>query len=366
MNISDKLYILAAVKLAEHGRMTCAPNPTVGCIIVRDGEVIGRGYHKYAGQGHAEVNAIADARGDVAGSTVYVSLEPCSFTGQTPACAQTLIDAGVSRVVAGTKDPNPRVAGSGMAKLSAAGITTELLDLKEARDCISGFRKRITTNRPFVRLKTASSLDGAIALADGESQWITGDQARSDAQYWRARSDAIVTGVGTVIADNPQLNVRNSEYSHCLQPLRVVLDSNARIPVACRLLNDGQPVLLVNNSESEFHQKFSGVVGYLRLQGGPSDLEGVLENLGNRGCNEVLVEAGPAVSGSFLKANLWDEWICYIAPRALGQNTRQLAEFSIKKLIDSVDAKVVDHARIGDDVRLILRPNQQVSQGLRD
>lgn len=356
MKASDRLFIQAAVLLAEHGRLTCAPNPTVGCIIVRNGQAIGRGYHEYAGQGHAEVNAIADAGGDVTGSTVYVSLEPCSFIGKTPACAQTLIDAGVTRVVIGALDPNPRVAGNGIAMLKAANIEVELLDLVQARNCIAGFTKRITTNRPFVRLKSASSLDGAIALADGTSQWITGSEARADVQYWRARSDAIITGVGTVDDDDPRLNVRDERYAHCHQPLRVVLDANARTPSSSHLMCDGQPTLLVHAHATQVPEQDPDGVERLFLKNGPTDLQGLLGTLGNRGCNEVLVEAGPGVLGSFLKTNLWDEWICYLAPKALGGNTRQLADFNIEKLADSIDAKVVDQARIGDDVRLTLCP----------
>ena len=356
MKSSDRLFIQATVQLAEGGRFTCAPNPTVGCIITRNGQVIGRGYHQFAGQGHAEVNAIANAGGDVAGATVYVSLEPCSFFGQTPACAQTLIDAGVARVVIGTLDPNPRVAGKGIAMLEAANIKVALLDLAEARACIAGFAQRITNNRPLVRLKTASSIDGAIALANGESQWITGPSARADVQYWRARSDAVITGVGTVIADNPALNVRDEKYAHCCQPLRVVLDSAARTPLSSKLMCDGHPTLLVHNDTVEVSVEDSESVGRLCPKGGPNNLLALLDELGNRGCNEVLVEAGPGVVGSFLQANLWDEWICYLAPKALGHNVRQLADFNIEKLADSIDAKVVDQARIGDDVRLTLRP----------
>ena len=359
MKSSDRLFIQATVELAETGRFTCAPNPTVGCIITRNGQVIGRGYHLYAGQGHAEVNAIADAGGDVRGATVYVSLEPCSFFGQTPACAQTLIDAGVAKVVIGALDPNPRVAGKGIAMLETAHIKVELLDLAEARRCIEGFAKRITTNRPFVRLKTASSIDGAIALANGESQWITGPQARMDVQYWRARSDAVITGVGTVLADNPALNVRDAKYLDCHQPLRVVLDSAARTPSSSKLLCDGHPTLLIHNDTAEVSVEDPESVARLYPKGGPNNLLALLGELGNRGCNEVLVEAGPGVLGSFLQANLWDEWICYLAPKALGLNTRQLANFNIEKLADSIDAKVVDQARIGDDVRLTLRPTNK-------
>jgi diaminohydroxyphosphoribosylaminopyrimidine deaminase/5-amino-6-(5-phosphoribosylamino)uracil reductase len=248
------------------------------------------------------------------------------------------------------------VAGKGIAMLKAGNIKVELLDSDEARDSIAGFAKRITTNRPLVRLKTASSIDGAVALANGESQWITGPSARTDVQYWRARSDAVITGIGTVLADDPQLNVRDARYAHCYQPLRVVLDSTARTPFSSKLLCDGQPTLLIHNDDAEVVGKDQNNASRLYLKDGPSDLASLLDELGNRGCNEVLVEAGPGVLGSFLQADLWDEWICYLAPKALGRNARQLADFNIEKLADSIDAKVVDQARIGEDVRLTLRP----------
>ncbi|MGK0260977.1 MAG: diaminohydroxyphosphoribosylaminopyrimidine deaminase, partial [Candidatus Azotimanducaceae bacterium] len=199
LHASDLLLLKAATELAEQGRFTCAPNPTVGCIIVRQGELIGRGYHAVRGQGHAEVQAIKDAGGDVSGATVYVSLEPCAFEGRTPACAQTLIEAKVARVVIALTDPHPRVAGLGAKMLVEAGIEVEQVELPEAQAAIRGYASRIVRQRPWVTVKTASSLDGSVALANGESQWITGPQARADVQRLRARSDAIVTGVGTVI-----------------------------------------------------------------------------------------------------------------------------------------------------------------------
>ena len=199
VSTSDQLFLQAAIQLAERGRFTCAPNPTVGCVIARDGAIIGRGYHARTGEGHAEVNAIADAAQDLAGTTVYVSLEPCAFEGRTPACAKTLVTAGVARVVIAAEDPHPQVAGAGIGILRAAGIEVALMVQPEALALIEGYVSRVTRGLPWVRVKSASSLDGAISLGSGESQWITSPQARADVQYWRARSDAIITGVGTVL-----------------------------------------------------------------------------------------------------------------------------------------------------------------------
>jgi diaminohydroxyphosphoribosylaminopyrimidine deaminase/5-amino-6-(5-phosphoribosylamino)uracil reductase len=359
---SDRVFLDAAVELAEGGRFTCAPNPTVGCIIVRDAEIIGRGFHVMAGSGHAEVNAIADAGGDVRGSTVYVSLEPCAFEGRTPACAQTLIDAEVARVVIAAEDPHPRVSGAGINMLRSAGIEVNLLTQPEALACIAGYSCRVSDNRPFVRIKTASSVDGGTALASGESQWITGEAARADVQYWRARSDAIITGVGTVLADDPRLTVRpdvhGGAYADCLQPLRVILDSKLRTPSTATLLNDGGATLLVHNGDVEpptYLRELPGVT-LLGLDNGPQDLSAVLIHLSEAGCNEVLVEAGAQVCGSFAAAGLWDEWLCYVAPKWLGSGHRGLAEFTVPQLADAPTGEILQITEIGDDMRLRMVP----------
>ncbi len=359
---SDILFVKAALELAALGRNSCAPNPPVGCIIVRDGQVIGRGYHKVAGQGHAEVNAIADAGGDIAGATVFVSLEPCAFVGRTPACAQTLIDARAKRVVIGVEDPHPQVAGNGCQMLQDAGIEVSVLDLPEAGQMIAGFVSRILKKRPRVVLKSASSLDGAVALASGESQWITGQSARQVVQELRAQSDAVITGAGTVMADDPQLNVRDPALlqRHLAQPLRVVLDSTLRASPDSQIFSDGTLVVHGLDVGARYPSPTRGELEYMALANGPRDLAGLLEALAERGCNDVLVEAGPKVLGSFLQSGgkdpLWDEWVCFIAPKALGRDSLSVADFALAELAQAHAATIVDHTLIGDDLQLRLIP----------
>ena len=359
---SDVLFVKTSLELAALGRNSCAPNPPVGCIIVRDGRVIGRGYHRFAGQGHAEVNAIADAGGDIAGATVFVSLEPCAFVGRTPACAQTLIDAGAKRVVIGTEDPHPQVAGKGCQMLRDAGVNVRVLGLPEAEQMIAGFSSRILKGRPRVVLKSASSLDGAVALASGESQWITGPQARQVVQELRAQSDAVITGAGTVTADDPQLNVRDSRLlqGHLAQPLRVVLDSTLRASPDSQIFSDGTLVVHGLDAAARYSSPTRGDVEYMSLASGPRDLAGLLERLAERGCNDVLVEAGPKVLGSFLQsggeAPLWDEWVCFIAPKTLGRDSMSLADIALAELAQAHAAKITDYTLIGDDLQLRLVP----------
>ena len=353
MNDSDILLLRYAVDLAERGRFTCAPNPTVGCVVVKDGRVLGRGWHKKAGEGHAEVEAIKDAGGDVQGSTVYVSLEPCAFEGRTPACAQTLVKAGVRKVVMAALDPHPKVSGKGVEILQAAGIDTQVYELPEATAAIRGFRSIQERGRPWVRIKTASSLDGATALANGESKWITGPSARQDVQYWRARSDAIVTGVGTVLADDPALTVRSYEAK---PPLRVILDSALSISNDAQVMRDGGGTLVVHCSDEPPRAGAKGVE-YLNLD--PKNLDALLVELGQRGCNEVLVEAGAKVVGSFVKAGLWDEWIAYVAPKIMGDSSAHVVEAAYESMTQVPEAEVVNTKMFGNDVRLTLRNSRQ-------
>lgn len=359
MKASDRVFLALAVELAEGGRMTCAPNPTVGCVIFHGGKVIGRGFHQRTGEAHAEVNAITDAGGSVAGATVYVSLEPCAFVSRTPACAQTLIDARVARVVIAALDPHPKVAGLGVDMLQQAGIEVCLIELAEAQQCIAGYVSRVSHDKPFVRLKTATSMDGATALASGESQWITGVAARADAQYWRGRADAIITGVGTVLADDPQLNVRAPEFAACTQPLRVVLDAHLRTPAHANVVVDDAATVLVHEPNANIPEYLSSrnAVRLLSLPAGPRDLPAVLTYLAAQGCNEVLVEAGAEVCGSFVDAQLWDEWLCYLAPKWLGAEAQGAAQFRLGELAAAPVGKIVDVAHVGDDLRVRLTPS---------
>jgi diaminohydroxyphosphoribosylaminopyrimidine deaminase/5-amino-6-(5-phosphoribosylamino)uracil reductase len=353
---ADLLFLRAAVEVAEQGLFSCTPNPRVGCLIVRDSVVLGRGAHLRAGEGHAEVNALADAGGDVSGATVYVSLEPCSFTGRTPPCTRALISANVRRVVAGMHDPDPRVSGSGLAQLDEAGIRAELMQLPEAEALNAGYVKRLRDGRPFVRLKIAQSLDGRTAMASGESRWITGPAARADVQYWRARSCAVLTGSGTVLTDDPELTVRDPRYAvqgGIRQPLRVVADTGLRIPADAALLRAAGPLLLVHGAHAT---PALAAIEHLACGEDEIDLVALLEALAARGCNEVLVEAGPRLTGAFLARGLWDEIVLYMAPKLLGSDARPMARLPLAALDQAVDASIRECVRVGDDLRLRLVP----------
>jgi diaminohydroxyphosphoribosylaminopyrimidine deaminase / 5-amino-6-(5-phosphoribosylamino)uracil reductase len=351
---SDVMFLRAAIDLAERGMFTCTPNPRVGCLVVRDGRVLGRGAHLWTGQGHAEVNAIADAGGNVAGATVYVSLEPCSHHGRTPPCTDALIAANVRRVVVAMRDPNPEVAGQGFAKLRAAGIVTELRELPEALEINAGYRRRMRQGRPFVRIKIGASLDGRTAMASGESRWITGPEARADVQYWRARSCAIVTGSGTVLTDDPHLSVRDARYAVdgiTRQPLRVVVDTGLRVPADAALLSTEGPVLFAHGRHAEPQLD---AIEHLACGEDSVDLAALLDALAARGCNEVLVEAGPRLVGSLLAQDLWDELLLYIAPKLLGSDARPLARLPLTALADAPAATIRDTVSVGGDLRLRL------------
>lgn len=354
---SDLKFLDAAVELAAHGLNSTTPNPRVGCLIVRDGEVLGRGWHVRAGEGHAEVNALADAdSADVTGATVYVSLEPCAFEGRTPPCSQALVRARVSRVVAGMTDPHPQVAGRGFAELKNAGIAVDVVELPAARALNAGYVSRITRNRPFLRLKVAVSVDGRTAMASGESQWITGPAARADAQGWRARSCAIVTGSGTVLADDPQLTVRDPRYAvdgRIRQPLRVILDSQLKVPETARVLAPPGEALLVHGADA---RPRVGGVEHLACGDGRIDLARLVEHLAERKCNEVLVEAGPRLLGAFLAAGLWDELLVYQAGKLLGSSGLPLAELPIARMADAVGATIIDCKPFDNDLRIRLQP----------
>tara|TARA_A100000164_G_scaffold323715_1_gene307712 strand:+ start:851 stop:1933 length:1083 start_codon:yes stop_codon:yes gene_type:complete len=356
---SDRLFLSAAIELAKKGLMTVAPNPPVGCLILKNGCIIGRGFHQKAGEGHAEINALSSAKESPEGATVYVSLEPCAHQGKTPPCVEALIQAKVRRVIIGHLDPNPLVSGKGVILLRDAGIEVEAENMPEALKLIESFQTRMTQKRPFVRIKTASSIDGAISMASGESKWITGEEARADVQYWRARSDAIVSGVGSVLHDNPRFTLRTAEFKSVRQPIRVILDSRFRTPRDANVLTDGAPTLVVSNSGIECFgslspselEKADGVI-----PNGPRDLENLLKLLALLDCNDVLVEAGAKVVSSFLKRDLWDEWVSYVAPILLGKESRRLTDLDIVSIHDGLPAQVTERKMFGSDLRLLLRP----------
>lgn len=358
--MNDADWMRRALALAEGGRDTAAPNPLVGCVLVRNGVVVGEGYHRRAGEGHAEVNALLEAGPRAGGATAYVTLEPCAHHGRTPPCAKALIAAGVGRVVAAMQDPNPLVAGRGLARLREAGIAVECgLLAQQAAALNPGFIKRMQTGRPYVRVKMAQSLDGRSALANGASRWITGPAARADVQLWRARSQAIVTGIGTVLADDPQLTVRLPQVAS--QPLRVVLDSGLKLPPTARLLGEPGNTLVATRSEDAGRVAALVAAGAqivtLPMAGSGIDLAALLDELGRRHCNEVLVEAGPRLAGAFLAAGLADELIVYIAPHLMGHHARPAFELPPVLRMDArLDLEPLDVLSFGPDLRLRLRP----------
>ena len=356
----DRLFLEAAVELAENGRLTCSPNPPVGCLICKDGRVVGRGYHEGSGLPHAEVNAINSIRGgedQLRGATFYVSLEPCAFEGKTPSCAKTLAKLPISRVVIGAIDPHPKVSGEGIKILRAAGIQVDLIEIDAAVRAIDGFRKRVTCERPLVRLKTASSLDGALSLSDGSSHWITSEASRRDVQYWRARSDAIITGIGTVESDNPRLNVREGEFKKASQPIKVVFDSAARIPLKSEILKSGALTIVAHSKSKEVHRSLSDMtnVQCVGFDGERPSIKDVMSFLGQLDCNEVLVEGGHRLIGAFLRSGVWDEWLAYYAPKILGKNSNSLADIVVSEIADSDVGRIEEVTEFGPDVRLTIR-----------
>ena len=353
---ADHQHMARALQLAARGLYTTHPNPRVGCVIVNNGAVVGEGWHERAGTPHAEIHAL-QAAGDAArGATVYVTLEPCSHHGRTPPCAEALIEAGVARVVAAMTDPNPLVAGGGIAMLTLAGIAAEVgLMETEARALNPGFVSRMTRGRPWLRLKTASTLDGKTALANGASQWITGAAARADVQTLRARACAILTGSGTVLADNPRMTARDVDIGR--QPLRVIVDSGLRTPASAAIL----PALVACHHADPHKRAALEQAGaeVIEVPGtdGRVDLAALLELLAQRAVNELHVEAGAALNGALLQAGLVDEWIAYVAPMAVGDDARGLfATSPLATLADAARFKLADVRQLGGDLRLTLLP----------
>ena len=352
----DHHHMVRALELARCGLNSTPPNPSVGCVLVRWGQVVGEGYHQRAGGPHAEVMALQEAGGAARGATAYVTLEPCSHHGRTPPCAEALIAAGVSRVVAAMADPNPLVAGSGLALLRAAGIDTAsgLLE-NDACELNVGFVARMTRGRPWLRLKAAASLDGRTALNNGVSQWITGAEARRDGHAWRARACAILTGIGTVRDDDPQLTVRAVETTR--QPLRVVVDSQLETPLSAKILRGG-PVLVAAAVDDEKKANLLRAAGaevlVLPNAAGKVDLKGLLEDLARRGINEVHAEAGCKLNGSLLREGLVDELLLYLAPCLLGEDASGLFNLPALTSLDGRrQLQIRDLRRVGADIRLI-------------
>jgi diaminohydroxyphosphoribosylaminopyrimidine deaminase/5-amino-6-(5-phosphoribosylamino)uracil reductase len=354
----DYASMARALRLAEHGLFTTTPNPRVGCVIVRDGAVVGEGWHEKAGGPHAEVMALHEAGARARDATAYVSLEPCNHHGRTPPCSEALIGAGVGRVVAAMVDPNPLTSGKGLARLKQAGIEVETGVLEDAaRELNIGFIARMTRGRPWVRMKMAASLDGRIALADGRSQWITGEAARRDGHRWRARACAIVTGVSTVRHDDPQLTVRDVATSR--QPRRVVVDSKLRVAPEARVFSGGGTLVAcaVNDEAKIARLEAAGAeVIVMPDANGRVDLEALLRELARRGMNEIHVEAGRRLSGALLAAGLVDELLFYLAPALLGDNARGMFDLpGLADLADKTELVLRDVRTVGEDLRLLAR-----------
>ncbi len=349
---ADHEFMARALQLAARGLNTTTPNPRVGCVLVRNGAVVGEGWHERAGEAHAEVHALRIAGDAARGATAYVTLEPCSHHGRTPPCADALIDAGVGRVVAALRDPNPLVAGEGLARLELAGIevASGLLE-NEARELNIGFVSRMTRGRPWLRLKVAASIDGKTALNNGQSQWITGPEARRDAHAWRARSCAILTGIGTIRDDDPSLTVRDVPCER--QPLRVVVDSRLETPPSAKVLTGGNVLVFAAMAGT-----LPGAeVVALPNADGKVDLAAMLAELGRRGLNEVLTEAGTKLNGSLLKEALVDELLIYQAPLLLGDAARGMFGLpELTALAGATRLEVMDRRVVGADFRIRARP----------
>lgn len=383
----DVTWMSLALQLAERGLFTADPNPRVGCVLVKSGRLIGQGWHEQAGFGHAEVNALKDARDSgetVEGVTAFVTLEPCSHHGRTPPCCEALIDAKVSKVVIAMQDPNPLVAGNGIRRLREMGIEVEVGLLEEqARALNPGFIKRMQQQLPWVRSKVAISLDGRTAMQSGESQWITGSDARLDVQRWRARSSCIVTGIDTVLHDDCSLTVRPdqwaTEYFHprasvadVRQPQRVVLDRQARMPAKANILKPDAVTWMVTESEQSVSAE---IVQRLQQTGGgvlnldktldtqavtesshgqdATNLQKLLSHLAAQQMNEVWVEAGATLTGAFIEQQLVDELIIYMAPKLLGSEARPLATLPFLKMSQAINLNVTDIRQVGKDIRII-------------
>ena len=364
----DQRCMLRALELARRGLYTTDPNPRVGCVIARHGEIIAEGFHARAGEPHAERHALATAGDRARGATAYVTLEPCSHTGRTGPCADALVAAGVARVVVAMEDPNPQVAGRGLRKLRDVGIRVEVgLQEQDARALNPGFIRRMGGQRPYIRIKAAASLDGRTAMASGESQWITGAAAREDVQRLRARSSAIITGIGTVLADRPSYTVRPEQWTRAdygsdwgRPPLRVILDRDLRTPVDVPVVTAEGECLIVGGEAHPERQSALQAAGaeviQLPASGSGIDLQALLAELARRECNEILVECGATLAGAFVQEGLFDELIVYLAPALLGTDARGLLALPLARMADKIPLHWQDVRRVGDDLRLTLTP----------
>ncbi|MBE9564297.1 MAG: bifunctional diaminohydroxyphosphoribosylaminopyrimidine deaminase/5-amino-6-(5-phosphoribosylamino)uracil reductase RibD [Proteobacteria bacterium] len=355
-------YMQRAIRLAKKGLYTTDPNPCVGCVIVKDGEIVGEGWHQRAGEGHAEVNALNQAGSKAQGATVYVTLEPCSHTGKTPPCADALIGAGVKKVFAAMKDPNPLVSGNGLKKLNDAHIETDsgLLE-SQARALNPGFVKRMESGRPYVRVKLAMSLDGRTAMASGESKWISSDASRNDVQHLRAQSSAILTGIDTVLADDPSMNVRlnvdelniESAVRVVRQPKRIVLDSQFRMPAEANIFSKDGECIVYTTVNVDNKDSYPYTIETIGLLDGHINLHGLMKDLADKEINLIHVEAGSVLCGALLKNDLVDEIIIYMAPHIMGDSAKGLFNLpGLEEMKDRVSLNIKDVRAIGSDIRI--------------
>jgi len=368
--VLDAHYMARALELARRGHYSTHPNPRVGCVIVRDGLVVGEGWHVRAGEPHAEVHALRAAADKARGATAYVTLEPCSHHGRTPPCADALVNAGVARVVAAMQDPNPEVAGRGLQRLAQAGIATQSGVLEgEARKLNEGFLKRMEHGLPFVRVKLAMSLDGRTAMESGESQWITGPAARSAVQRLRAQASVVLTGADTVLADNARLTVRANELGLDAEQtalamsrpaLRVLVDGRLRVPLDAPFFRAG-PALVATCMAVEEQYANGPECMIVAGEDGQVDLHRLLLELAARGVNEVLVEAGPRLAGAFARQGLVDEFQIFIAGKFLGSTARPLLDWPLAQMKDAPQLQITDIRAVGDDWRVIAVPAPQAS-----
>ncbi|MEE4152021.1 bifunctional diaminohydroxyphosphoribosylaminopyrimidine deaminase/5-amino-6-(5-phosphoribosylamino)uracil reductase RibD [Pseudomonas viridiflava] len=364
----DVHYMARALELARKGLYSTHPNPRVGCVIVREGQIVGEGWHALAGEPHAEVHALRQAGEQARGATAYVTLEPCSHHGRTPPCADALVNAGVTRVVASMQDPNPEVAGRGLLRLMTAGIAVQCGVLEaEARALNKGFIKRMETGQPYVRVKLAMSLDGRTAMASGESQWITGPEARSAVQRLRAQSSVVLTGADTVLADKARLTVRPDELglnaeltalAAARAPLRVLIDGRLRVPLDAPFFQAGSALVATcaaASARGRYHDEGHEIVA-MADSAGHVDLRKLLTELGTRGVNEVLVEAGPRLAGAFTRLGLVDEFQIFMAGKFLGSSARPLLDLPLAQMSEALELNIVEMRAVGNDWRVIALP----------